>query len=291
MHHNPATNEEKPMRRNGMFTIEPMVVAYGPHREKSRFTYMHHAGEPVDIPYVSWLLRGPDMNALVDVGCSARDYTEHIRPKDSPLVHVGQAFADVVDVTTITDHLRTRGLRPKDIDVVILSHLDWDHCMTMEPFSDATVVVQQKEWDNTPSHPMFATSFAPRTHYDQIAEMNLHLVTGTHRIADGVELRLTPGHTFGGQSAVVETSEGTFVIAGMCVLKENFYPSEEVKEHFKVIPPGGHTDLFQAYDSMLEILSVGGDNVLPLHMLEAPHMGRIGAPVPADDAAVDGRNL
>ncbi len=73
-----------------MFTIEPMVVAYGPHREKSRFTYMHHAGVAIDIPYVSWLIRGPHLTALIDVGCSAQDYAEHIRPKDRELVHVGQ---------------------------------------------------------------------------------------------------------------------------------------------------------------------------------------------------------
>ena len=41
-----------------MYTITPMVVALGPQREKSRFTYMHNFGEKVDIPYVSWLLEG-----------------------------------------------------------------------------------------------------------------------------------------------------------------------------------------------------------------------------------------
>ena len=226
--------------------------------------------------------RGRDTNILVDVGCSARDYLEHIRPKDGALVHVGQTFADVVDVTPLAEHLRVRGLSPADIDHVVLTHLDWDHCMTIDPFADASIWLQKSEWEHTPSHEMFTTSYAPRYHYDQIAEMGLNLVTGTHRLTDGVELRLTPGHTVGGQSVVVDTSEGTFVIAGMCVLKENFYPSEEVRKHFKVIPPGGHTDLFQAYDSMLEILEVGGPNVLPLHMTEAAHMGVLGRHPPGD---------
>lgn len=260
-----------------MFSIEPMVVAYGPHREKSRFTYMHHAGEAVDLPYVSWLLRGPDTTILVDVGCSAQNYLEHIRPKDHPLVHVGQTFADVVDVAPLTDHLRNRGLKPRDVDHVVLTHLDWDHCMTIEPFSDSQIWVQQEEWDHTPSHEMFVTSFAPQYHYDEIAQMHLNLISGTHLLTDGIELRLTPGHTAGGQSVVVDTHDGRFVIAGMCVLKENFYPPEEIREHFKVIPPGAHTDLFQAYDTMLEILKIGGENVLPLHMLEAADLGVVGS--------------
>lgn len=260
-----------------MFTIEPMVVAYGPHREKSRFTYMHNAGVAIDIPYVSWLIRGKDLAVLVDVGCSARDYAEHIRPQDRELVHVGQVFADVVDVKPITEHLRDRGLAPRDIDIVVLSHLDWDHCMTVEPFADdSAFYVQRKEWETTPSHEMFATSFAPKEHYDRIAEANLTLLDGAHEIAPGFDLVLSPGHTFGGQSAIVRTSEGTFVIAGMCVLKENFYPSEEEREHFKVIPPGGHTDLFESYDSMLKLKEIGGDNVLPLHMTEAWDITRIG---------------
>lgn len=260
-----------------MFTIEPMVVAYGPHREKSRFTYMHNAGVAIDIPYVSWLVRGPEFAALVDVGCSAEDYRQHIRPVDRELVHVGQVFADVVDVKPITEHLADRGMRPRDIDIVVLTHLDWDHCMTVEPFTESEVYVQRTEWETTPSHEMFATSFAPAEHYQKISdEMNLRLLPGDHTVADGFELLHTPGHTHGGQSAVIRTSEGTFVIAGMCVLKENFYPPEEAREHFKVIPPGGHTDLFQSYEQMVRLKEIGGDNVLPLHMTEAWEMGRIG---------------
>jgi N-acyl homoserine lactone hydrolase len=262
-----------------MFTIEPMVVAYGPHREKSRFTYMHNAGVPVDIPYVSWLVRGKEFAALVDVGCSATDYREHIRPVDHELVHVGQVFADVVDVKPISEHLADRGMRPRDIDVVVLTHLDWDHCMTVEPFAESEILVQRTEWDTTPSHEMFATSFAPAEHYQKVEQMGLTKLEGDHRLAEGFDLLLTPGHTHGGQSAVIRTSEGTFVIAGMCVLKENFYPSKEQEDHFKVIPPGGHTDLFQSYETMLRIKELGGDNVLPLHMTEAFEMGRIGTPV------------
>jgi predicted MPP superfamily phosphohydrolase len=51
------------------------------------------------------------------------------------------------------------------------------------------------------------------------------LLDGAHQVADGFDLMLSPGHTFGGQSAIIRTSDGTFVIAGMCVLRENFYPS------------------------------------------------------------------
>ena len=38
---------------------------------------------------------------------------------------------------------------------------------------------------------------------------------------------LTPGHSPGGQSVVVDTDDGTFVIAGMCTIRDNFYPPRE----------------------------------------------------------------
>lgn len=259
-----------------MFTIEPLVVAYGPHREKSRFTYMHNAGVPVDIPYVSWLLRSNDLTVLVDVGCSADDYARYIRPVDRELVHVGQVFADVIDVRPLEHHLQNRGLSASDVDIVVLTHLDWDHCMTIDPFERSKFLLQRREWDNTPSHPMFTTSYAPAEHYQRLErDFDLDLVDGNRQLADGLELLLTPGHTHGGQSLLVDTSEGRYVIAGMCVLKENFYPSKEEVEHFEVIPPGGHTDLFQAYDWMRQLKELAGSNVLPLHMTEAFHMSEI----------------
>lgn len=260
-----------------MFTIDPMVVAYGPHREKSRFTYMHHAGEKVDIPYVSWLLQGEGMNVLVDVGCSADDYSEHLKPKDRPLTHAGETFDDVIDVKPIAQHLKERGLSGNDIDVVVLTHLDWDHCMSAPLFESSRILVQRNEWENTPSHPFFLSAYAPQHVYDEIGALDLTLLDGDHRIADGLELVSSPGHTPGGQSVVIDTPRGRYVIAGLCTLLENFYPSEEITSHaaYSVIPPGGHTDLFASYDSMQRLKEIGQDNVLPVHMGEVMTMGPI----------------
>ena len=259
------------------FTITPMVVAYGPHREKSRFTYMHYAGETIDLPYVSWLIQGEGMNVLVDVGCSATAYQEHIRPKDRPLVHVGQTFADVVDVVAIEDQLARRNLKPDDIDMVILTHLDWDHCMSTNVFDNSRIVVQRSEWDALPPHPLFKSGFCPDYIYEEIGDMELDLIEGDKQIASGLELMLTPGHTVGGQSVVVETPVGRFVIGGMCTIRENFYPPEDLGEiEYEVIPPGGHVDVIGAYNSMLRIKDVGGDNVLPVHDLRSFEMETLG---------------
>jgi glyoxylase-like metal-dependent hydrolase (beta-lactamase superfamily II) len=260
-----------------MFTITPMVVAFGPQREKSRFTYMHNFGEKVDIPYVSWLLRGDGHIILVDAGCSATDFRERIRG-EGPLMLAGEQFRDVVDVKPIEQHFEEQGLSFDDVDTFIQTHLDWDHCMNTTKFRRSKILIQKAEWQKIPVHPLFKSTYAPKEHYEKLGQLNVEFVEGDVDVANGVRTMLTPGHSPGGQSVVVDTDAGTYVIAGMCTIRENFYPPEDVlaKGTYKVIPAGMHMDPIVCYDSMLRILDVGKDKVLPFHDDAAFGMGTIG---------------
>lgn len=261
-----------------MHTITPMVVAYGPRREKSRFTYMHNFGEKVDIPYVAWLIEGGGRVILVDAGCSADDYKRQIRGDAPALMLAGERFADVVDVKPIEKHLAERGLAFDDVDTLIQTHLDWDHCMNTTKFAKSRILIQKAEWERIPVHALFASTYAPKEHYARIAALGVEWVEGDHEVAPGVRCLLTPGHSPGGQSVVVDTDDGTYVIAGMCTIRENFYPPEEVlaKGTYRVIPTGMHTDPILCYDSMLRILDVGKDKVLPFHDGAVMSMGTLG---------------
>lgn len=260
-----------------MYSITPMVVAYGPQREKSRFTYMHNFGDKVDIPYVAWLIRGEGRVILVDAGCSAGDYRDRIRG-EGPLKLAGETFRDVIDVKSIEECFEEQGLSFDDVDTFVQTHLDWDHCMNTTKFTKPRILIQQAEWKKVPFHPLFESTYAPREHYEDIARLNVEFVDGDHEVAKGVRCIVTPGHSPGGQSVVVDTDDGTYVIAGMCTIRENFYPPEEVlaKGTYKVIPTGMHTDPLECYDSMLRILDVGKDKVLPFHDSANMDLGTIG---------------
>jgi glyoxylase-like metal-dependent hydrolase (beta-lactamase superfamily II) len=260
-----------------MYTITPLVVAIGPQREKSRFTYMHNFGDKVDIPYVSWLIRGEGRVLLVDAGCSAADYRERIRG-EGPLKLAGETFRDVEDVKTIEQHFEEQGLSFDDVDTFIQTHLDWDHCMNTTKFQRSRILVQRSEWQKIPVHPLFSSTYAPKDHYEQMAGLNIEFVEGDHDVAPGVRCLLTPGHSPGGQSVCVDTDDGTYVIAGMCTIRENFYPPADIlaKGTYKVIPTGMHTDPILCYDSMLRILEVGKDQVLPFHDIAVLEMGTLG---------------
>jgi glyoxylase-like metal-dependent hydrolase (beta-lactamase superfamily II) len=261
-----------------MHTITPMVVALGPQREKSRFTYMHNFGEKVDIPYVSWLIEGGGRVILVDAGCSADDYKMQIRGDKPALMLAGERFADVQDIKPIEQHFEERGLSFDDVDTFIQTHLDWDHCMNTTKFRRSRILIQRAEWQRIPVHSLFASTYAPKEHYEAISKLNVEFVEGDYDVARGVRSMLTPGHSPGGQSVAVDTNDGTYVIAGMCTIRDNFYPPEDVlaKGTYKVIPAGMHMDPILCYDSMLRILDVGKDKVLPFHDIAAMQMGTLG---------------
>ncbi len=249
-----------------MFKITPMIVAYGPGREKSRFTYMHNAGGKVDVPYATWLIQDGNMNVLVDAGCSADDYKNHIRSKDGPLVLGGEVFDDVIDIKPLGEHLKERGLAYDDIDIFVQTHLDWDHCMGTRHFKKSKILLQQREWAKVPFHPMFKSTYAPKYVYEEIGKQNLQLIDGDYKIAPGLELVVTPGHSPAGQSVVVDTAAGRYVIAGMCTIRDNFYPPEAVRKNgHQVIVTGMHVDPIECYNSMQKLLEIGGENVIPFH--------------------------
>jgi N-acyl homoserine lactone hydrolase len=41
--------------------------------------------------------------------------------------------------------LKERGLRPADIDTVVLTHAHWDHCLNIDLFPNAEVIVHENK--------------------------------------------------------------------------------------------------------------------------------------------------
>ena len=97
--------------------------------------------------------------------------------------------------------------------------------------------------------------------------LNFEEIQGDHSIFPGIDVLLTPGHTPGAQSVVIETCKGKAVIAGFCSVKDNFFPPEPIHDTFPVIPPGIMTDTIQAYNSALRVKEIA-DIVIPLHEKE-----------------------
>ena len=109
------------------------------------------------------------------------------------------------DGQKIINALARVNLRPKNIDVVVLTHLHLDHTMNTNIFSNAVLYVWHSsrgaKWDIC----------------DGTVE-NVEL--GDLVIARDVKIMLTPGHFPFHVSVVVDTSDGVVVVAGDAVSRK-----------------------------------------------------------------------
>ncbi|MCK9377472.1 MAG: hypothetical protein M0P73_15130, partial [Syntrophobacterales bacterium] len=79
-------------------------------------------------------------------------------------------------------------------------------------------------------------------------------------IVEGIKVLLSPGHTVGGQSVVVNTRAGNAVITGFCCNELNFPASGPP------IPSGVHLNVIDAYDSARRVKEAA-DILIPIHDL------------------------
>ncbi len=123
--------------------------------------------------------------------------------------------------------LRARGLDPKQVGVVVMTHMHFDHTSAMSEFPGATFVVSEPEWvaASTDRRPLLR-GYRP-AHYDYAFDYRT-LSYDSDRVTsyatfgrtfdlfgDGsVRLASTPGHTAGHQSVICRLADRDLVIAG-----------------------------------------------------------------------------
>ena len=108
---------------------------------------------------------------------------------------------EVVNVTA-ADALAGLGLVPGDIDLVINTHLHFDHCGQNAVFKHAAFYVQRAELDRCRRE-------SPAL-YDWFDFQNasFELLDGDAEIRPGLSVITTPGHTSGHQSVLVAAEDG-----------------------------------------------------------------------------------
>jgi glyoxylase-like metal-dependent hydrolase (beta-lactamase superfamily II) len=116
--------------------------------------------------------------------------------------------------------LAPAGISPEQIDLVVNTHLHFDHAggnternargEVVAAFANAKYVVQRGEIETARSaNERTRASYLPENYEPLLAEGRFELVDGTVRIGAGVELRRAPGHTPHMQIPVLVTPEGT----------------------------------------------------------------------------------
>jgi N-acyl homoserine lactone hydrolase len=239
------------------YSIKPLMLSKVAS-EMGPMTYLAYSGRSIIRPYVMWYIQGGDENVLVDTAIEAEDYRNY---------HPGFSAMPFEPLQGFEAALATVDCTPDDIDIVIQTHLHMDHIYNTSKCRNAVVYVQKKELEFALNpHPIFEITYPG----DIIKNLNFEVIDGEKMILPGIAVMPVPGHTPGCQAVIVDTEEGKAVISGFCSIMENFYPPEDVKvkvtpfASYPVIAPGIHTDLFQAYQSVLKVKEVA-DIVVPMH--------------------------
>lgn len=221
--------------------------------DKGMMTYQYGYGEPYTIPIYCWYLEGGDQKILVDTG------------ELSPLQSKGIEKSIGGKIYKFEEGLSRWGLSPKDIDIVVHTHLHNDHCENDDKCVNAVFYVHEKELERIHNpHPL---DFRYNEDFIVDVEKNgqIKTITGDTEILPGIQVIHTPAHTEGGLTVMADTSHGKAAITGFCVIMENFNPPPKIRAmEMDVIPPGTLVNVYEAYDIVLKVRDMA-DILLPLH--------------------------
>lgn len=95
------------------------------------------------------------------------------------------------------------------IDLVVNTHLHFDHCGGNHLFPGIPVYVQRRELDDALTDPAYTIR-----EWVEAPGVSYRPVDGEHELLSGVRLVPGPGHTPGSQMVVVETDDRPVVIVG-----------------------------------------------------------------------------
>jgi len=183
---------------DGFFTID-----------KSFLVYTKYQGEIYEAALKPLLVITDTEKILIDTGIG--ELPEKHRKFHTIKRKPGQA---------LQAQLQTHGLKPEDIDIVINTHLHFDHCGNNAFFPNAKFYVQADELRYAYAPDRFQKAAYLREFFDIEAEYTP--VRGRHRITDDIVLIRTPGHSVGHQSVIVRKGERNHVYCGdVAPLREN----------------------------------------------------------------------
>lgn len=184
------------------------VLPFGFTRDHVMNNGAQIAGGMVPVPV--WLIEGTDKTILIDTGLG--DIPEIMEIMSSYGIEMYGTRSEDQDIVS---GLAAHGVAPEDVDVVVLTHLHFDHIGNNHLFPNAQFIVQREELPQGLTPPVYTQfSYAEYSHYLADVRDRIVLVDGDAQIVPGVRLVKIGGHTPGTMVVMIDTSEGTVCLAG-----------------------------------------------------------------------------
>jgi glyoxylase-like metal-dependent hydrolase (beta-lactamase superfamily II) len=216
--------------------------------DRSALLMLTDPGTSVEIPVWAAAIEGNGVRVIVDTG---------IRDPDWVVARMGPCRQESDE--TMTGALAAIGWRASEVDVVINTHLHYDHVGFNHLFPQARFIVGATEWDAAQDPPLTQrVLYEPREWLmEPLSIFNYEIVSGDYAdVLPGIKLINTPGHSLGHQSVLVNTQEGVLCVVGDAV---------NIDENFTIPAPGGiHLSVADALASIEKVRS-HADSVLMAH--------------------------
>lgn len=197
----------------------------------------HHTFTP--FPVHGFVIHHPDGPIVVDTGIGrGNDFI------DSLYLHAS---------VSLVDELHRCGVDERDVQLIVNSHLHFDHCGQNHALA-CPIAVQAAELEA-----------AGQPHYTvddwaTIPEHRAQVIDGDVDLCDGVRVLLTPGHTPGHQAVVINSLDGTSLIAAQCIFRRDAWHGDI--EGTNLHAPEWHD---QAAESVARLRALNPHRVLLSH--------------------------
>jgi glyoxylase-like metal-dependent hydrolase (beta-lactamase superfamily II) len=119
----------------------------------------------------------------------------------------------------LLENLRGVGVSPEDVDIVINTHLHFDHCgwntarqgdKVVPTFPRAKYYVQEGEWQHgRRQHERDAVSYISDNYDPLINSGQMTLLRGDQEIVPGISVKVFPGHTQHMQAVIIQSGGKT----------------------------------------------------------------------------------
>lgn len=192
----------------------------GTHRyDKTLSTRGRGAGTIIEAPILAYLIETSNGRILYDVGC---DYNKINNPVLRKHYYENEEFPfgppQMTEEQRLQNRLAALGLQPKDIDVVFVGHLHFDHGGGLKDMCHAEIHVHECEMEAA-NEPADGAYFADDFHGDY----HWRLQSTEYDLISGVRALESPGHTAGHMSMLIELPKGPpILLAGDAAdLQEN----------------------------------------------------------------------
>lgn len=153
-------------------------------------------------------------------------YIDH--PQGKVLFDTGERYLEdrTAAYHALTEQLALCGVKPEEIDYLVMSHLHYDHSGKIGMFQNAKVVVQKRELMDA-LYEVHAVNANGIYHKEDLSEiMNWYPVEGDLELLPSIRLIRLPGHTMGLQGMIVSLPDtGNWIITSdACYTAQNYGP-------------------------------------------------------------------